>query len=89
MLPVWGTVNRPMVTSAKGTAMAFMKGMRRPPLKLLRSDQPAISGSVTASKTRPTARTRPKSVSLKRMGFWVMPEAKMPVLGFWASGLPV
>ena len=29
---VCGRVNRPMVTRAKGTAIAFMKGMRRPPL---------------------------------------------------------
>ena len=70
-------------------AIVRINGMRRPPLKALPSDQPAISGSVTASKMRPTAMTRPKSVSFRKMGFCVMDAAKMPVLGLSAVGTPV
>ena len=45
-----------------------MNGILRPPLKLLLSDQPAISGSVTASKILPTAVIMPNSVSPKNSG---------------------
>ena len=71
---VCGRANTPTVIAANGTATAFMKGMRLPPLKLLASDHPAINGSVTASNTRPTAVMMPNSVKPRNSGFVVIYE---------------
>ena len=70
-LPVCGRAKTPTVIAANGTAITFMNGILRPPLKLLPSDQPAINGSVTASKIRPTAVMMPNRVSPKNSG-WVL-----------------
>ena len=56
-----------IVISANGIAIAFMNGIRRPPLNLALSDQPAISGSLIASNIRPTASTSPNRVSFRKM----------------------
>ena len=61
---VCGSTKTQAVITANGTAMTFIKGMRLPPLKLLRSDQPAIIGSVTASNILPTMVISPNSVML-------------------------
>ena len=54
------------VTTAKGTAARFMKGIRRPFGFLLRSDREAIQGSVTASKIRQIKEIRPRIVRTPR-----------------------
>ena len=77
---VCGSTNTATVQSANGMAIAFIKGMRRPPLKLARSDQLATSGSVTASNRRPTAVIRPNSVTEARIGLCVMNWPKMPLV---------
>ena len=84
-----GSTKMPTVTSANGIATAFMNGMRLPPLKAALSDQLAMSGSVTASKIRPTAVMSPNIVSEARIGFWVMKLAKSPFVAPSVSAVPV
>ena len=84
-----GRMKTATVTTANGTAIAFMKGMRRPPLKLARSDQLATSGSVTASNRRPTAVMTPKRVRDAISGFWRIKLLRTPLVSRNFSGLPV
>ena len=53
-----------MKTKPRGIAAQRINGIRRPSLCLQLSDQFPTRGSVTASKIRPTAVTRPMNVKI-------------------------
>ena len=61
-----GRMNISAVISANGIAAIRMNGIRLPFGFFERSDIPAISGSVTASNTRPKAVIRPIMVSPRK-----------------------
>ena len=78
--------NTKTVTMARGKAASCINGFLLPLGFLLLSDNEAISGSVTASKTRPKAEINPRTVMkppMTRPGiiYFVAPPTISPPVG--------